>query len=67
MLCVYQASVSEHASSLDQTLGHVSSLHGDLTSLLKQLEDMKSKLKGHEPPRVLPTDVERQLKKLSVS
>ena len=62
-----QGSVGERASSLEQTLGHVSSLHGDLNSLLEQLNDMRSKLKGHEPPRVLPADVEKQLKKLSVS
>ena len=54
-------------SSLEQTLGHVSNLHGDLNSLLEQLNNMRSKLKGHEPPRVLPADVEKQLKKLSVS
>ena len=54
-------------SSLEATLGHVSSLHGDLNGLLERLNNMRTKLKGHEPPRVLPADVERQLKKLSVS
>lgn len=62
-----QGTVGERASSLEQTLGHVSSLHGDLNGLLEQLNNIRSKLKGHEPPRVLPADVEKQLKKLSVS
>ena len=64
---LYQGSIDERASSLEQTLGHISNLHGDLNSLLEQLNNMRSKLKGHEPPRVLPADVEKQLKKLSVS
>ena len=48
-------------------MGLVSNLHGDLGSLLEKLKDMKAKLKGHEPPRVLPADVEKQLNKLGVS
>ena len=62
-----QASVDERASDLEETLGHVSSLHDELGSLLEKLNDMKSKLKGHEPPHVLPADVEKQLKRLAVS
>jgi hypothetical protein len=63
----YQGSVGERVSSLEGTLGHIGSLHSDLNKLLERLNNMRSKLKGHEPPRVLPADVERQLKKLSVS
>ena len=65
MFCC-QASVGERISSLEQTLDDVSSLHGDLNDLLEKLKDMQSKLKGHEPPRVLPAHVEKQLKRLSV-
>ena len=60
-------SVDEHAATLEQTLGHVTSLHGDLAGLLEKLKNMSSKLKGHEPPHVISADVAKQLKKLSVS
>ena len=56
-----------HISLLEGALGRVSGLKDRLMDLLRQLEGWRSKLKGHEPPRVLPDDVEKQLQQLVVS
>ena len=45
----------------------MSGLKDRLMELLLQLEDWRAKLKGHEPPHVLPEDVEKQLQQLTVS
>ena len=62
-----QSNLSGHLSLLEGALGHVSGLKDRLMELLLQLEDWRSKLKGHEPPHVLPVDVEKQLQQLAVS
>ena len=53
-------------SALDSALGQVNSLRDKLDGLLEQLEKMRSALKGHEPPHVVPADVENQIKEIMV-
>ena len=60
-------SVGDHVSQLSRVLDQVSDLLDKLRALMDTLEGWRSKLKGHEPPHVLPKDVETQLQKLSVS
>ena len=56
-----KVAVDDHISQL----GGVSNLLDRLRALLDTLEDWRSKLKGHEPPHVLPNDVEATAKFVS--
>ena len=62
----FQQKVNERTSALEDALGQVSSLRDQLDGLLGKLLKMKSGLKGHEPPHVIPADVEKQIKELMV-
>ena len=62
-----QEHVSGGISVLDEALGQVNNLHDQLEGLLEQLEKMRVRLKGHEPPHVMTIDVEKQIKELMVS
>ena len=60
-------SAEDHTSQLDGVLDQVRNLLDMLKTLQDTLEGWRSKLKDHEPPHVLPKDVEAQLQELAVS
>ena len=60
-------SAEDHTSQLDGVLDQVRDLADKLKTILDTLEGWRSRLKDHEPPHVLPKDVETQLQQLAVS
>ena len=60
-------SAEDYTSQLDGVLDQVRNLLDMLKTLQDTLEGWRSKLKDHEPPHVLPKDVEAQLQELAVS
>ena len=59
--------MEDHAAQLEGLLGQANDLREVLGQLLSQLEEMKGGLKSHAPPRVSPTNIEKQLEALAVS
>ena len=62
-----QSSLEGRISKLQQTLDRVGSTTDSMRQLLAQLEGWRDKLEKHEPPRVLPADMEKQIAEFSVS
>ena len=60
-------SAEDHTSQLDGVLDQVRDLADKLKAIQDTLEGWRSRLKDHEPPHVLPKDVEAQLQQLAVS
>ena len=59
--------MEDHTSQLDGVLDQVRDLADKLKAIKDTLESWRSRLKDHEPPHVLPKDVETQLRELAVS
>lgn len=65
--CSKQASLQSRISKLEETLDRVGSTADKMRELLAQLERWREWLEKHEPPRVLPDDMEKQIAEFSVS
>ena len=65
--CSKQASLQSHISKLEETLDRVGSTADKMRELLAQLEGWREWIEKHEPPRVLPDDMEKQIAEFSVS